>query len=103
MTVGIMTAGKRCYDALVRTTVTIEPDVERLIQQAVRERGTTFKRVLNDAIRQGLSTATRKPVRPFKQQTLSLGSEQIFPWDKALSYASELEDIEIVRKLSLRK
>ncbi len=38
----------------MRTTVTLDPDTERLLRSAMRERNLTFKSALNDAIRQGL-------------------------------------------------
>jgi len=34
--------------------VTLDPDAERLLRKAIAERGHSFKRVLNDAIRRGL-------------------------------------------------
>lgn len=38
----------------MRTTVTLEPDVARLIEEAMRRRRQSFKQVINDAIRRGL-------------------------------------------------
>ncbi|MEI6256189.1 MAG: antitoxin [Planctomycetota bacterium] len=42
----------------MRTTVTLDPDTERLIKAEVARRHLSFKRVLNDAIRRGLSGPT---------------------------------------------
>jgi len=42
---------------IMRTTVTLDPDTERLLRSAVSARHTSFKRVLNDAIRKGLGAA----------------------------------------------
>src|SRR5438309_9119616 len=39
----------------VRMTVTLDPDVESLIEAAVRERSISFKQAVNDAIRAGLA------------------------------------------------
>ncbi|MCB1740122.1 MAG: hypothetical protein KDK91_07125 [Gammaproteobacteria bacterium] len=39
----------------MRTTVTIEPEAERLLKEAMRRRGQTFKEVLNRAILKGLA------------------------------------------------
>ena len=51
----------------VRTTVTLDPDVERLVKEKARSSRQSFKQVLNDAIRQGLRdeaiVAPRKPFR----------------------------------------
>ena len=87
----------------VRTTVTLDPDTEKLLRSAVRERGTSFKAVLNDAIRRGLAAARPARARRFVQKTYDLGASADFRWDKALSMADAMEDEEILRKLSLRK
>ena len=38
----------------MRTTVTLDPDVERYIKEACHKRKKSFKRVLNDALRESL-------------------------------------------------
>jgi hypothetical protein len=38
----------------MRTTVTLDPDVEHLVREKARESRQSFKEALNDAIRQGL-------------------------------------------------
>lgn len=86
----------------MRTTVTLEPDVQALLQAAMRERGVSFKEALNTAVREGLARPRRK-TRLFKQKTFSMGWDPSFRWDKALEAAAAIEDEEIVRKLSLRK
>ncbi len=86
----------------MRTTVTLDPDVEALVRKAVRERGEPFKRVLNSAIREGLSAARRKPLKPFKQSTFNMG-EPLLDLTKALSLASELEDAETVARTLRRR
>jgi len=86
----------------VRTTVTLDPDVERLLRTAMRERGISFKEALNVAIRAGL-TPPRAARRKFVQKTYSLGTEQNFRWDKALAAADAMEDEELTRRLALRK
>jgi len=87
----------------VRTTVTLDPDTERLIRRRMRERGVSFKDALNEAIRAGLAPARRSGARKFTQKTFPLGSEQNFRWDKALAAAESIEDEELGRKLALRK
>ena len=59
-----------------------------------------FKLALN-AVRAGIGLKPEK--RRFTQQTVSLGCEQSFRWDKALAAADAIEDEELARKLSLRK
>ena len=87
----------------MRTTVTLDPDVEQALKSAMREKGLTFKDALNSAIRNGLSPARAQRRRRFVQKTYSLGKEQYFRWDKALAAADALEDEEITRKISLSK
>lgn len=86
----------------MRTTITLDPDVEALIRTAMKERGISFKEALNSAVRSGLTQARQKR-RSFLQKSYSLGSEQNFRWDKALEAASAIEDEELCRKFSLRK
>jgi hypothetical protein len=87
----------------VRTTVTLDPDVERLIRAAVKERGISFKEALNEAARIGLRGKTNHRSGKFVQKTFHMGDGQGFRWDKALSIAEAIEDEEISRKLSLRR
>jgi hypothetical protein len=87
----------------VRTTITLDPDAERLIRNIMRERGVSFKHAINDAIRAGLTPAKRSGARRFTQATYPLGAEQNFRWDKALAIAESIEDEELSRKLALRK
>ena len=86
----------------MRTTVTLDADVERLLRDSMRQRGLSFKQALNEAVRAGL-TRGPNPTRRFKQRTFPLGGEQYFRWDKALSVADAIEDEELSRKLALRK
>lgn len=87
----------------MRTTVTLDPDVERLLRTEMRSKGVSFKQALNDAIRAGRTPSPARPKRRFVQKTFSLGPEQNFRWDKALAPADAIEDEELIRKLSLRK
>ena len=87
----------------MRTTVTLDPDVRRGIEDAMRERGISFKEALNEAVRVGLSKKGARPRKRFVQKTSPLGFPQHFNWDKALAVADAMEDEEIIRKMSLRK
>lgn len=83
----------------MRTTVTLDPDVEAMIRSAMRERGLSFKQALNEAIRRGI--APKKSGR-FRTQAFDMG-EPLVPLTKALALAADLEDDEIVRKLAAGK
>lgn len=86
----------------MRTTVTLDPDVAAGLQAAARERGVSFKKALNDAVRSGLGAAS-VPTRPYRVPTRSLGMRPGIDLDHALRLAADDEDDEIVRKLQLRK
>lgn len=86
----------------MRTTITLDPDVEALLKTTMRERGISFKEALNSAVRAGL-TQGRAKRHFFVQRSYALGAEQNFRWDKALDSASAIEDEELSRKFSLRK
>ncbi len=85
----------------MRTTVTLDPDVEQLLRTTMKERGVSFKQALNQSIR--ASASKERKVRRFTQQTFSMGAEQHFRWEKALSAADAMEDEELVRRLAVRK
>lgn len=86
----------------MRTTITLDPDVQVLVQSVMKERGVSFKEALNSAVRAGLTQGKPRALR-FTQRAVSLGREQSFRWDKALETAAAIEDEELARKLSLRK
>jgi hypothetical protein len=86
----------------VRTTVTLDPDVQILIQTSMKERGISFKEALNSAVRVGLTQSNTRR-RGFVQKAFSLGADQNFRWDKALEAVAAIEDEEWGRKFSLRK
>jgi hypothetical protein len=85
----------------MRTTVTLDPDVEALLRKAMRERGEPFKQVLNAALRDGLSGARRKAEKPFQQRTFDMG-RPLVDLTKALSLAAELEDTESIARMGRR-
>jgi adenylate kinase len=78
----------------VRTTVTLEADVEQILRRRMRERNQSFKEALNDAIRAG----TSNDAAPFRTATASMG-EPTVNLDRALQIVGELEDDELVRKM----
>jgi len=87
----------------MRTTVTLDPDVERLIRTVMTERAISFNRALNEAVRAGLGGTGLKHGRKFVQKSFRMGGAQEFRWDKALAIADVIEDAVLTRKLALRK
>ncbi len=87
----------------MRTTVTLDSDVEALVRKVMRERQISFKEALNQAIRLGIGGHRQKSRQRFRQKTYRMGFRPEFRWDKALALADAMEDEELVRKLELRK
>ena len=81
----------------MRTTVTLDPDVEARLREVARERGISFKEAVNSAIRAGLMAS--RGTREYQTPTRSLGLRAGVNLDKALQVASDLEDAEIVLDL----
>jgi hypothetical protein len=80
----------------MRTTVTLDPDVESLLRREVRRRGEPFKQVLNNAIRSGLRSINRDD-EAFEPLTFDMGKPRI-DLAKAGAIADELEDEEIIAR-----
>jgi hypothetical protein len=81
----------------MRTTVTLEPDVERMLKRFMQERGLSFKEALNTALRDGLTVDAPRATADFP--TFDLGKPER-DLTHALRVAADLEDDEIVRKMS---
>lgn len=82
----------------MRTTVTLDPDVEQLLKAAMREREATFKTVLNDALRQGLAPRRVAGRQRYRQLTFDLG-RPLVDLTKANALAADLEDQALLAKL----
>jgi hypothetical protein len=83
----------------MRTTVTLDPDVERLVRQAMDERGLTFKDAINEGLRAGIGPRPASgDDAPFATHDLGAPLVDV---TKALQLAGELEDAELTRKLAV--
>ena len=87
----------------VRTTVTLDPDLDARVRALARERGVSFKEALNSVLRRGLSTDPPSSRERYRLPTRRLGLRPGIDLDHALRLAGELEDAETIRKLELRK
>jgi hypothetical protein len=86
----------------MRTTLTLDPDVAARLQAIARERGVSFKEVVNSLLRAAMNAGATSP-RRYKVPARRLGLRPGVDLDKAHRLASEMEDDEIARKLELRK
>jgi hypothetical protein len=74
----------------MRRTVTLDPDVEKLIRDAMAKHDIPFKEALNEAVRIGLAGQELRRVKKFTQKTFRMGEVQEFRWDKAQSVADAI-------------
>jgi len=88
--------------ATMRTTITLDPDIEARLRRVAAERGTSLTGAVNAVLRAGLDAGRGSSVR-FEEQVVSLGVRPGIDIVKALRLASELEDQATIRKLELRK
>lgn len=79
----------------MRTTVTLDDDTLAVIRRRMREQGVSFKKALNDAIRDGAGGVARPAT--FVTATAHLGVPTV-NLDRALQVAAELEDEELLRR-----
>jgi hypothetical protein len=62
----------------VRTTLTLDDDVAAALEAVQKARQGSFREVVNEALRMGLTAmASRKPRRLFRTETASLGRSRI--------------------------
>jgi hypothetical protein len=63
----------------MRTTLTIEDDVAKLLESVRRGRNASLKVVINEALRQGLRDMTKPPRRgkPYETRSVNLGRCQL--------------------------
>jgi hypothetical protein len=86
----------------MRTTLTIEDSISRKLREIASRSGKTYKEVVNETLRQGLSAPSAK--RRYRLKASSLGKvHPEYDLVKSLQLADKLEDDEIIRKLNLRK
>ena len=85
----------------MRTTVTLDPDVVAALHRVARERGTSFKAVLNDAVRRGLSAEFTR--RSYRTPTRDLGLRTGFDIDKGMALVAADEDGATLHKLALNE
>lgn len=90
----------------MRTTVTIEPDVERLLRQAMQQTGESFKAALNRALRRGLAGAVPSTGEPFVVEAQSLGLRSGIDPTKMNQLNDDLEVeayLEVTRRLDAQR
>jgi hypothetical protein len=76
----------------MRTTVTLDPDVERLLREEVHRSRQSFKEVLNNAVRQGLRPSRAgKRRKPFVVKARAMGLRTGIDPGRLAELADDLE------------
>ena len=88
----------------MKTTLTIEDHIMRELKEVAYRRGQPLEKVVNDALEAGLVQMRRPDSRqPYRCKTYSMGTPRDVNLDKAYQIAATIKDVEITRKLLLRK
>lgn len=83
----------------MRTTVTIEPDTEALLQEEMQRTGLSFKEVLNAGIRRGIGGSRPGRNRVEVKPLFPAPFPAEFGGQSFNRLADELDDVETVREL----
>ncbi len=76
----------------MRTTVTLDPDVQNLLKDAAHRSGKPFKVTLNDAIRAGLRPQRSAQAAVPQWPVFDMG-QPLVDLTKAMALADELDDL----------
>jgi hypothetical protein len=88
----------------MRTTLTLDPDVARMLDEEVHRVRKPLKQVVNEALRRGLtSSGPRPPLKPYRVKVHRTALRPGFDRGRFNALADELEDSAIAAKLRRRK
>lgn len=82
----------------MRTTLTLDPDVARKLQNAVAQEGSTLKAVVNEALRRGLEQRTTRKRPLFRVKARPMGLRPGIDPYKLNQLAADLETDDYLRK-----
>ena len=83
----------------MRTTLTLDPDVEQLLQRALRRTDRSMKAVVNDALRLGLGARGKPPRLPrYKVESHDFGLRPGVDRNRFNQLVDELETEEFARR-----
>lgn len=85
---------------VMRTTLTIDSDVEQLLQREMRRSNKSMKAVVNDALRFGLGMRAKpRQSSPYQVETHDFGFKPGVDNDRLNQLVDELEAEEAVKRL----
>ena len=87
--------------SVMRTTLTIDSDVEQLLQREMRRTSRSMKAVVNDALRVGLGIRGKPPRAPrFEVEPHAFGFKTGIDTDRLNQLVDEMEADELAGKLA---
>ena len=70
----------------MRTTLTLDDDVAKMLEKEMRRTGESFKQMVNETLRLGLAAAKRPPQKPFVVKAWNLGLPPFEKVEELLEY-----------------
>ncbi|HEY5339358.1 MAG TPA: hypothetical protein VIJ85_14210 [Rhizomicrobium sp.] len=88
----------------MRTTLTLEKDVAIALEKLQQKRASSFKEVVNEALRQGIRmmNAPGKPRKPFRTLPLDLGKPLFNSPEELKALIAQIDEDEDLQKLGLK-
>ncbi len=87
----------------MRTTLTLDPDVVRMIDEEVHRVRKPLKQVVNDALRRGLTSGKRTPTKRYRVRPHAARLLPGLERGRLNALADELEDAAVLRATSTRR
>ena len=78
----------------MRTTFTLDDDVEKKLKEQIRKTGKSFKAVVNETLRLGLAAShqmSETPLKPFRVKARPLGVKPGFSYDDTADLLEQAE------------
>jgi hypothetical protein len=88
----------------MRTTLTLDPDVARMIDEEVHRARKPLKQVINDALRRGLTSSSgRRPAKAYRVKVHRAALQPGLDRARLNALADEQEDAAVVSRPRARK
>jgi hypothetical protein len=88
----------------MRTTLTLDPDVAKMIEQEVHRVRKPLKQVVNEALRRGLtSSSSRRPVKRYRVTAHRARLQSGVDRGRLNALADELDDSAVIRRARARQ
>jgi len=85
---------------MMRTTLTLEPDVAQRVRRKMKQKGLSLKQVVNDALRAGLVEADEAPTPKFRVEPYPCRFKAGIDLDKLNQLEDEMVAEEALKSLS---